>query len=149
MTIEITAENGNIKITNSIEPEIFPNDLNEYEKEAVSIIKKILEADGFAANVIRPERRTSNYLTLLINNTDCKIGKDFCRIKMTARTSWVALELCEFMKQLESDPRIDSVNNKNQRMWKIKLNSAKDLYNYADLICLSFKKVFDWDPQPY
>lgn len=141
MTIEIAFENENIKITNKQEPEISPNDLNEYEKEAISIIKSILQTNSFDTSTIQLERRTSNYLTLLINNSDCKIGKDFCRIKMTNRTTWISLDLWGFTKQLENDPRLNIVTNKNQRMWKIKLSSIQDLYNYSDLISLSFNNV--------
>lgn len=141
MTIEIAFENENIKITNKQEPKISPDDLNEYEKEAISIIKSILQTNGFDTSTIQLERRTSNYLTLLINNSDCKIGKDFCRIKMTNRTTWISLDLWEFTKQLENDSRLNIVTNKNQRMWKIKLSSIQNLYNYSDLISLSFNNV--------
>lgn len=138
MAIIIEYKNGKIEVSNQLDRVSSP-ELNSFESKAVELIINILQSHNINIEHLKIERRTENYLTLLTDDSENSIGKDFCRIKTTSRVLWIALELCEFVEELKNDPRLENVKNKTQRFWKITLSSIDDLNIYADLICLSFK----------
>ena len=85
------------------------------------------------------ERRTDNYLTVVVGQ-EC----DFCRIKAGKKSTWFSLSFSsKDRKDLELDPRLSVVANKNHRHWKIPLSSIDKLDGYSDLIL----KAYTWGVQ--
>lgn len=106
-------------------------EVTELESEAVKIIADII-------GDVELERRTDSYLTVLNQE-----GNDFCRLKITERTMWFSFDMNpDIMPQYVSDPRLDSVKNKNQRHWKVKLSCVDELKDYMDIIEASSKIVY-------
>lgn len=103
--------------------------LNQYEFDALSIIKKSLSDDAD----VRLERRTDNYLTLVTG--ECG---DFCRMKMSERAKWISLDLWNAPDEIKKDDRLQIVKNKNQRHWKILLSCIDDIEQYSDFIKIAY-----------
>lgn len=118
-------ENGNFfyesmskRYTTEVEP-------TEIEAEA---LKHIVEAAG----EVKIYRRSDNYLTICND-----AGNDFCRLKATDRAKWFSLDMDG--SEYREDPRLTGVKNKNQRHWKIPLNTLDDIASYSDIIKASAK----------
>lgn len=110
--------------------------LSEYEQEFLNTIFEILDNAEFDIDIIYLERRTNNYLSLVINN-----DIDFLRVKITDRTKWFSLDMWWSNKgEYDKDERISSDVNKKQRHWKFKFNCFDDIVSYQDLICNSYKQ---------
>lgn len=120
-------ENGHVIISSPFDSD-GEIELTDLEKEAVSYIQKF-------CGEIDIDLRSDSYLTICN-----KSGNDFCRIKVTPRTKWFSLDMSG--TGFEDDQRLESVTNKNQRHWKIKLNSVDELEKYADIIQASSKIVY-------
>lgn len=99
----------------------------EMEAEA---LKDIIDVTG----PVHLYRRSDAYLTIC-NDAD----NDFCRLKATPRAFWFSLDV---PPEFQDDERLASVQNKNQRHWKIKLTSFDDIKKYSDIIEASSKIVY-------
>jgi|GEM_PF-52868 len=110
-------------------------EVNEYEAEAITIIKDILSERGS----FHLERRAQRYLTLAIGGNDFYRGYDFCRIKTSERVCWMSIDMWCCSDEIRSDKRLDGVNNKNQRHWKIYLTDNYDIRNYADILIAAYE----------
>lgn len=103
--------------------------LNQYESEALSIIKKSLPESAD----IKLERRTHSYLTLVVG--ECG---DFCRLKASERAKWFSLDLWNASDEIKNDVRLQIVKNKNQRHWKIPLSCISDIEQYFPFINVAY-----------
>ena len=93
-------------------------------------LKYIIEAAGF----VKLYRRSDSYLTICNESEN-----DFCRLKATDRAKWFSLDM---PKEYYNDSRLNDVQNKNQRHWKIKLNKIEDIAKYSDIIKASSEIVY-------
>ena len=134
MPITIEIKDGVPHVYNSYNRRHEPVVSSNFEIEAMQIIEKIITDAGLDFNKIHLERRSDNYLSLVIGE-----HYDFCRIKVTARTTWFSLDLLGCVSKLSNDVKLSDVKNKNQRHWKIPLNEVDDLINYSDYVIMSFK----------
>ncbi len=105
-------ESMNTRYDTEVEP-------TELEAQALA---DIIEAAG----AVKIYRRSDAYLTICNES-----GNDFCRLKATDRAKWFSLEV---PVEYQNDSRLDDVQNKNQRHWKIKLHSLDDIIVYSDII---------------
>ncbi len=135
----IPASENRIKIELGIQGYNEPRQINvetlsDGEKKAFKIIGDILTKSNLDFGKVRLERRSENYTTLVVGERN-----DFCRMRIGKRAKWISLDLWYYAQNLASDERLTVVKNKNQRHWKIPLESVNDIKKYADLIVLSFQ----------
>lgn len=112
-------ENGKFffdSLTQRYTTEVEPTEL---EAEALALI---IEATG----PVKIYRRSDAYLTICNES-----GNDFCRLKATDRAKWFSLEV---PPEYQNDSLLADVKNKNQRHWKIQLQSLDDIVAYSDII---------------
>lgn len=99
--------------------------------EESAVVSAIFSEAGSFADRLHCERRSDAYLSIV----GPEYGDDFCRVKASARSLWVSLDLSRH--GLAGDPRLDCVKNKRQRHWKIPLESADDIHRLGDLVLLA------------
>lgn len=110
------------------------SDVNKHKEEVVltdiekPIVEEIFSALGDIADKFHLERRTEKYLSFV----GPTYGDDFCRLKAGVRSKWISLDC--WGSDIGDDPRFGQVENKNQRHWKIPINSAEDAARLSDLI---------------
>lgn len=110
------------------------SDVNKHKEEVVltdiekPIVEEIFSALGDIADKFHLERRTEKYLSFV----GPTYGDDFCRLKAGVRSKWISLDC--WGSDIGDDPRFGQVENKNQRHWKIPINSAEDVARLSDLI---------------
>ena len=112
-------ENGKFffdSLTQRYNTEVEPTAL---EAEALELI---IEATG----PVKIYRRSDAYLTICNES-----GNDFCRLKATDRAKWFSIEV---PSEYQNDSLLADVKNKNQRHWKIQLQSLDDIVAYSDII---------------
>lgn len=93
----------------------------ELEAEALNLICSALDTS------VKLYRRSDAYLTICNEE-----GNDFCRLKVSERAKWFSLDMDKSM--FREDQRLECVQNKNQRHWKIKLKGVEDISLYSDII---------------
>lgn len=108
------------------------------EKEALRLICEALGPTD--SQRLHLERRSNNYLSVIKDESH-----DFCRIKIGDKSKWFSLSMWGIDRAVLDDPRLESVNNKNQRHWKIALSSIEDISKYSDFIRASFNVVVEYD----
>lgn len=108
--------------------------LNEYEKNAIQLIEKVVSLYDCNSQ-LHIEQRSNNYLSVL-NSAN---GNDFLRLKFSDRTKWISLSMWGCDESIQNDVRFSHIENKNQRHWKIPLESVNDIANYSDAIIESYK----------
>ena len=119
------------------------SDLTKYEVTPLSIIKEEFSKKGidFDSEIIM-QRRSDSYLSLFTYRSDAPDGSliDFCRVKAGAKSFWISLDFFYSREPLPiiDDPRLEKVKNKNQRHWKIDLNTISNLYKHLDLIVRAY-----------
>ena len=131
--IEILLKDGKISVNSQFD--YAPGLLSADEERAVNLIFQILDNAGIDLTRLSLERRTSNYLSIVLDNLH-----DFCRIKMGQKSKWVSISMVRIQKDFINDPRLSEVKNKNQFHWKIGVNCPDDLCHYSDIIqksCIS------------
>lgn len=101
----------------------YTTEVEPTEQEAVALAEILKAVDC----PIKLYRRSGAYLTICN-----EAGRDFCRLKASSRVLWISIDMwsCSF----ENDPRLASVQNKNQRHWKVNLDLVKDIGLYADIL---------------
>ena len=103
--------------------------------EETAAVNRVFSCVGGAVKSLHLERRSASYLSVV----GPEYGDDFCRVKASPRALWISLDL--FGKNVDDDPRLSSVKNKNQRHWKIPLHDVDDITGLADLIRVSLGSI--------
>ena len=107
-------------------------DLTELESQALEYIKIAFTNLNIDFNELRFRRRSDSYLTILAPN-----DIDFCRLKVSERSTWFSVHGMHLSEPLKSDPRFNGAK-KNTLHWKVKLNDVTDFINNSDLIVQSY-----------
>lgn len=113
-------ENGTVSVSGMSDKYSAEVEPTEIEEGALRFIREASQ------RAIKLHRRSDNYLTICN-----EYGNDFCRLKATKKALWFSLDVPECF---QGDSRLENVKNKNQRHWKIPLEKAEDIANYADII---------------
>lgn len=108
--------------------------LNDYEKNAIQLIEKVI-SEYDCKSQLRVEQRSKDYLS--VSNSLNEI--DFLRLKVSARTKWISISIWGCDESVQNDSRFSHIKNKNQRHWKIPLESVNDIVKYHDIIIASYK----------
>lgn len=108
--------------------------LNDYEKNAIQLIEKVI-SEYDCKSQLRVEQRSKDYLSVF--NALNEI--DFLRLKVSARTKWISISIWGCDESVQNDFRFSHIKNKNQRHWKIPLESVNDIVKYSDIIIASYK----------
>lgn len=107
--------------------------LNSDEKTAIQLIVKIILQHDCNAK-LHIEQRSDDYLSMIISATN----SDFLRLKCGVHTKWISLSMWVCDNQIKNSPCFSNVKNRNQRHWKISLDSVDDIINYSDVIIASY-----------
>ena len=127
MKIELSIDqNGKVSVSSDIDRRNEPVTLTPEEEIAVSIVKKALSDNGVDLETVHLERRTDNYLSVVIDGVN-----DFCRIKMGPMSKWFSLAISN---EDRTDPRISPTKDVNKRHYKFQVSSPQEMGNYMDLI---------------
>lgn len=114
-------ENGKFFFESTNERYLTEVEPTELEADALKILFSAVDVP------VNLYRRSDAYLTVCN-----EAGNDFCRLKISERAKWFSLDMDN--STFRGDPRLESVQNKNQRHWKIKLKAIEDISLYSDII---------------
>lgn len=112
--------------------------LTDLEKEALNIVEQIITADGLDYSLIRLERHSSNYLSLI-----CGEHNDFCRIKAGPVSKWISLDLWLCPAEVIENEKLSFITKRNMRHWKIPLTSLDRLYYYGEIITGAYRYALE------
>lgn len=131
--------NGSVYSSNIFEKKL---DLTDAEKSAIDVIFKAFSEQEISSAEIHPERRSTNYLSIVAFS-----DYDFIRLKMGEKAKWVSVFLSpKDRSELASDVRFAGVSNKKQIHWKVSLSTVEDLEKHVDLFQLAFSSA-SWSYQ--
>lgn len=106
-------------------------DLTEFEEQFVEALFLEL-SKHIDVTVLRLDKRSNAYTTIICSEDYLS---DFLRFKLTDRTKWfsVAVSQEDILIHKESELFKDQ-KNKNERYWKVKMNSHTDFIPYLQII---------------
>ena len=133
------SDSGNGAVISSIDKYNDEVELTGLEKKAIEIIKNAFEEQSIPFNVSF-RRRSKDYLTLLIYDSQSDYYNDFCRIKAGIQSTWLSLDIGRASK-LAEDIRFSNVAHKERRHWKVNLNCVEDFEEVADLIIADYQFI--------
>lgn len=125
--MDITIKNSIMAIKMQGDSRNVPADLTPLEQDCIYIgLLKVMTDPVLLQHISFDRRAGDKYLTISFD-----IDYDFMRLKATSRSLWFSVW---HDPSDEENPLFDSVENRKQLHWKVKLSSPSDLENFQDII---------------
>lgn len=103
--------------------------LTDDEFEFLHKIDRILEKLHIPKQDCRIERRSNDYLSLVLFEND-----DFLRFHLSPSLKWFSISVWGISDLNVDESRFDNIRNKNQRHWKFNLIDEYALVGYEDIV---------------